>query len=378
MTEDGLVRVRGGAVGSASLVLAPGVSYLDEPEAVFEGMLAGWEAQRRGGRGLRSQSVRSGVKVIRRFHASSGEFPWAWSAAAFDEWMLDLVSVKGLAPSTIRGYQNVVAQFCDFICSPHYGWVQECESRFGTHPVQVCTEWNTTRHLQDYEGGSRRRPLTRLELQGLFDYADGQVDLRLESGRKGTFAAYRDATLLKVAYAWGLRANEVAGLDVTDFYRNPQAPEFGAYGMVLVRNGKASRGGPAKRRSVVTLHGWAVEAVKDYVENVWPLIRAESSNALWVTERGARVSPVQISRRFKEYRDELGLDTALSLHALRHSYVTHLTEDGVDPLFIQRQVGHAFGSTTAIYTSVSGEFANTMMRKAISGLLQAGVTEGRK
>lgn len=357
--------------GSASLYLAPGVSYLDEEEAVFAAMLEGWRAQRVGGRNLRVAGVRTDLGTVQRFRESAGVFPWHWTAALFDEWMEDLVGVRRLAPSTIRNYQNVVAQFCDFICSPHYEWVAECEARFGTHPVQVCTEWNTTRHLQDYEARPRRRPLTRAELQRLFDYADEQVSVRLESGRKGTFIAYRDATLFKVAYAWGLRASEVAGLDVTDFYRNPHAPEFGSFGMLLVRNGKSSRGGAPKRRSVATLHQWAVDAVQDYVENIWPLVRSEESNALWVSERGRRLRADEVSRRFAEYRDELGLDRVLSPHALRHSYVTHLTEDGVDPMFIQRQVGHAYLSTTAIYTAVSGDFANQMMRNAVSGIMKA-------
>jgi site-specific recombinase XerD len=357
------------------MFLAPGVSFLNEEEAVFKAMLEGWSAQRVGGRNLKVSGVRSDLSIVRRFRDSSGAFPWNWSAALFDEWMQDLVAVRRLAPSTIRGYQNAVAQFCDFICSPHYDWVAECESRFGTHPVQVCTEWNTTRHLQDYEGRSRRRPLTRTELQQLFDHADDQVGLRLNSGRKGSFIAYRDATLFKVTYAWGLRASEAAGLDVTDFYRNPHAPEFGSFGMLLVRNGKSSRGGAPKRRSVATLHQWAANAVQDYVENIWPLVRDESSNALWVSERGRRLRADEVSRRFGEYRDELGMDKVLSPHALRHSYVTHLTEDGVDPMFIQRQVGHAYQATTAIYTAVSGDFANTMMRKAISGLLQAASSE---
>lgn len=169
----------------------------------------------------------------------------------------------------------------------------------------------------------------------------------------------------------GLRASEVAGLDVTDFYRNPHAPEFGSFGMLMVRNGKSSRGGAPKRRSVATLHQWAVDAVQDYVENIWPLVRADESNALWVSERGRRLRADEVSRRFAEYRDELGLDRVLSPHALRHSYVTHLTEDGVDPMFIQRQVGHAYLSTTAIYTAVSGDFANQMMRNAVSGILKA-------
>src|SRR6476620_4480908 len=109
--------------GSAPLILVPGVAYLDEEEAVFSAMLEGWRAQRVGGRNLRASGVRSDLSTVQRFRDSTGAFPWNWSAALFDEWMQDLVAVRRLAPSTIRGYQNAVAQFCDFICSPHYGWV---------------------------------------------------------------------------------------------------------------------------------------------------------------------------------------------------------------------------------------------------------------
>lgn len=87
--------------------------------------------------------------------------------------------------------------------------------------------------------------------------------------------------------------------------------------------------------------------------------------ALWVTERGGRVQPREIDARFRQYRDALKLPSSLVPHCLRHSYVTHLVEDGVDPQFVQRQVGHQYASATAIYTSVGGDFMNTMMRKAL-------------
>ena len=51
--------------------------------------------------------------------------------------------------------------------------------------------------------------------------------------------------------------------------------------------------------------------------------------------------------------------------------VTHQIEDGVDPAFVQRQVGHRYQSTTAIYSGVSGDFMNTMMRKALSRAFEA-------
>ena len=54
-----------------------------------------------------------------------------------------------------------------------------------------------------------------------------------------------------------------------------------------------------------------------------------------------------LNRRFTQSRDALGLARGLDFHSLRRSYVTHLLEDGWDPLFVQHQVGHEYASTTA-------------------------------
>lgn len=351
--------------GSASLYLAGGVSFLNAPAAVFTAMLEGWRMQQIGGRHLRESSVKGAVGAVRRFEAYAAKRPWEWSAGDFDEWMAFLVSQRNLAASTIRGYQGAVRLFCDYVCSPHYGWVDECMERFDTHPVQVCHEWNTLPHLQDYEGKPGRRPLTRAELQRMLDHADAEVSRLLDEHRKGALPAFRDATLMKVAYAWGMRPSEAVGLDITDFYRNPKAPQFGEFGIMQIRHGKASNGGPPKRRPVATLFPWAVDALRDYIEQVRPLMVRDDSPALWVSERGTRLRTRELADRFAAYRDVLKLDRVLVPHALRHSYVTHLIEDGVDPGFVQRQVGHLHQSTTAIYTGVSTDYMNTMMAHAI-------------
>jgi site-specific recombinase XerD len=111
---------------------------------------------------------------------------------------------------------------------------------------------------------------------------------------------------------------------------------------------------------------WAVEAVQEYLADVRPLYGAETTSALWLTERGGRISVRHINERFAAYRDAMGLPAELTPHCLRHSYVSHLVEDGVDPLFVQQQVGHSWASTTAIYTSVSGDYKNKVLRQALA------------
>jgi integrase/recombinase XerC len=167
----------------------------------------------------------------------------------------------------------------------------------------------------------------------------------------------------------GLRRTETSKLDLVDFGRNPAAPEFGRYGMLNVRYGKAKKGQPPRRRNVAAVMGWAVEAVVDYAENVRPRFGCEDHPALWVTERGGRVKPAEINARFVAYRDALGLPSALVVHSLKHSYVTHLTEDGVDRRFIQGQVGHENDSSTAVYTHVSDDFMNAALRRALAPAL---------
>lgn len=350
--------------GSVLSVLSSSVTHLDPQEAVWRAMVRGWELQQ-GGRLLNPATIEGRLKVVARFMTFTGEYPWRWQPADVEEWTASLRAGGARAHSTLRGYQNAVALFCDYLVDPRYGWGEECFGRFGTHPVQICHEWNTARHVSEFEADPRVRPFTRQELQRFFDHCDERVDRARTLGRKGWQAAYRDATLFKVAYAFGLRRREVAMLDVTDFHRNAKAPEFGRYGLCTVRYGKAVKGSPPRRRSVLSVFGWITDVLADYVDDVRPSYQPGQRTLLWPTERGGRLSVGYVNARFREYADELGLPPELHPHCLRHSYVTHLIEDGWDSFFVQQQVGHAWGSTTALYAGVSSDYKNTMLRAAL-------------
>ena len=233
-------------------------------------------------------------------------------------------------------------------------------------PQQIVDERNLIVHVAEFEAHPGRRPLSRQELQAFFDHCDAQVSGRRALKRKGSLAALRDAALFKTMYGWGLRRKECAKLDVVDFARNPRAPAFRSFGSLSVRYGKALSGGPPRRRNVLTVFDWAVEVIEQYLEEIRPLYGRSEHPALWLTERGGRVTSPYVSERFATYRDELAPDSALTPHALRHSYVTHLIEDGFDPLFVQMQVGHRHASTTAIYTAVNGDFKQRALADALS------------
>ena len=360
--------------GSARLVLIQGAALLRPEEAVFAAMLTGWRAQQRS-RLLADLTVTWRERIVRRFASFSGEMPWRWTAGDVEAWTSELLSGDGHAHATVRSYQGAVASFCGYLTDARYGWAEECETRFGTHPVQVCHEWNTAVHASEYEGRPARRPFTRGELQAFLDFADERVAQVRARGRKGWLAAFRDATLFKVTYGWGLRRREAAMLDTADFSTNPAAPELGRFGTLAVRYGKAMRSSPPRRRQVATVMPWAADAVAEYLEQVRPCYGLPGHPALWLTERGERISVRQVDERFAAYRDAAGLPGFLTPHCLRHSYVTHLIEDGVDPTFVQHQVGHSWASTTAGYTSVGADHANRMLRAALTGAFTC-TTEG--
>lgn len=360
---------RGGAGPQvAGLVLVEGVPLLHPEPQVFEAMLEGWSNQMLA-RNLAPATIRNRVRQVRAFGDHAGAFPWEWSAQLADEWFADLRAIRHCSRSTVRGYQVAVRGFCDYLGDPDYAWAEECERRFGTHPIQVINEVNSAAHVADTESVPSKRAFTRVELQALFDYADEQVAAKRRLGRKGWMAALRDATMLKVAYSFGLRRNEARMLDVADFGRNPDGAEFGEYGLVYVRHGKAQRGSPPKRRSVLTVWPWTVEVLEQWFEEVRPLFGAEDHLAAWPSERRARVGLEVINHRLAGYRDALGMGPGLDFHSLRRSYVTHLIEDGWDPRFVQEQVGHNHASTTSIYTCVSSDFRIRTLRRVLDGML---------
>ena len=193
-------------------------------------------------------------------------------------------------------------------------------------------------HVQQAEGDPVKRAFTLNELQAFFDHADDQVARIRAAGRKGWLPAFRDATLFKIAYGCGLRRNETRMLDVTDFGTNPHAHEFGEHGVCYVRHGKAMKGSPPKRRSVLTVWPWVSEALVEWTTQIRPLLtgtRVPATTALWPSERAPRVGLAQIDARFAGLRTSLGLGPGVDFHSLRRSYVTHLIEAGWDPLFVQ-------------------------------------------
>jgi integrase/recombinase XerC/integrase/recombinase XerD len=148
----------------------------------------------------------------------------------------------------------------------------------------------------------------------------------------------RDRALFELAYACGLRAEEIVDLDVG-------AVDFDAEQLRVEGKGSKTRFVPAGEP--------ALKAVAAYLERARPaLAGAEAEPALFLSKSGRRLSTSDVRRRLRVWARHAATQTGVHPHALRHSFATHLLEGGADLRAIQELLGHASISTTQVYTRV--------------------------
>ncbi len=148
----------------------------------------------------------------------------------------------------------------------------------------------------------------------------------------------RDRALFEVAYACGLRAEELVNLDVAGV-------GFDAEELRVEGKGSKTRIVPAGEP--------ALKAVGRYLERARPALAAgDGEPALFLSKSGRRLQTSDVRRRLRVWARHAAVHGGLSPHALRHSFATHLLEGGADLRSIQELLGHASISTTQIYTRV--------------------------
>jgi integrase/recombinase XerC/integrase/recombinase XerD len=147
----------------------------------------------------------------------------------------------------------------------------------------------------------------------------------------------RDRAMFEVAYAAGLRAEEIVNLDVTDV--DPDAEHLRVLG-----KGSKTRVVPAGEPA------W--RAVARYLERGRPALQQDPEPALFISKTGRRLSTSDVRRRLSGWVRRAAVQGGVTPHTLRHSFATHLLEGGADLRAIQELLGHATISTTQTYTRV--------------------------
>jgi site-specific recombinase XerD len=160
----------------------------------------------------------------------------------------------------------------------------------------------------------------------------------IPAGGVGEPLNLRDRALFEIAYACGLRAEEIVSLNLADVDHDAEQ---------LRVEGKGSK------TRFVPAGEVALQAVRAYLERARPALRGEhDEHALFLSRSGRRLGTSDVRRRLRAWATRAGVPAGISPHALRHSFATHLLDGGADLRSIQELLGHSSISTTQVYTRV--------------------------
>ena len=162
-----------------------------------------------------------------------------------------------------------------------------------------------------------------------------EVDALLKAPDVSILSGARDSAILKTIYASGLRVSEVCGLNLYDVDDQ----------LVRVK-------GKGGKERLVPIAQSAIVAIDHYLTH-YRQHGNEKDPPLFVSERGRRIDRTMVWKRVKIYAKQAGIVKKISPHTLRHSFATHLLENGADLRVIQEMLGHSSIATTDRYTHIS-------------------------
>ena len=176
-----------------------------------------------------------------------------------------------------------------------------------------------------------------------------EVELLLEQPTDADLKGIRDKAMLEFAYATGMRVTEIISLDLDDVNLDE--------GYVVCKTGEKQR--------TIPLGKMSLKALKDYIENAREfIIRDENETALFVNINGKRLTRQGFWKIIKYYKEQAHITKDITPHVLRHSFATHLLQNGADLKAIQSMLGHSDISSTQVYMQFQNEGIKNVYKKA--------------
>ncbi|MBE7561593.1 site-specific tyrosine recombinase XerD [Acidithiobacillus sp. HP-6] len=194
------------------------------------------------------------------------------------------------------------------------------------------------------EGWVTHNPSQNLQSPRLARYlphvlSETQIEALLAAPDQTRPLGLRDAAMLELMYACGLRVSELVNLEMRQLDLNAD--------LVMVF-------GKGRKERLVPMGEMAAERIATYLQNARPrILGARISAAVFVTARGAAMTRQRFWQNMEAYAKVAGIEQAVSPHSLRHAFATHLLNHGADLRSVQLMLGHANLGTTEIYTHVA-------------------------
>ena len=176
-----------------------------------------------------------------------------------------------------------------------------------------------------------------------------EIELLLNQPQNIDLKGTRDKAMLEFAYATGMRVTEIISLNIED---------------VNIDEGTVVCKTETKNRTI-PLGSLSLKALKEYIEQARPvLVRNEEEKALFVNINGRRLTRQGFWKIIKYYKEQAHITKEITPHVLRHSFATHLLQNGADLKSIQTMLGHSDISSTQVYMQFQDDSIKNIYRKA--------------
>jgi integrase/recombinase XerD len=280
--------------------------------------------------------------------------------ASLDLFLNYLIVERGLSRNTLDAYSRDLSRYAEFISTTKIAGPANVHS---SDIIRFLTDLKQA----GLSARSRARALVALRMFHKFLHSEGLVDAnpadRIEAPKSlqklpdtlspreverlleapcGTEKLdYRDRAMFEVLYATGLRVSELIGIKLSDLQLDVG---------YLIAFGKRSK------QRIVPVGEEAVSALRDYLQRARPSLQKEvSSPEVFLNRSGLGLTRQGFWKIIKRRAQQAGISKNITPHTLRHSFATHLLDNGADLRSVQMMLGHADISTTQIYTHVTRE-----------------------
>ena len=246
--------------------------------------------------------------LLQLYRADAARPLLEWLSPASIAKLLRVLTERGLSEASIARNLAAVRMFCRYLV---------IVGELASSPAEVISQPHGWHRLP--------KVISKERMQQLLAGPEGDSPLAL-----------RDRALLELAYATGMRAEELANVKTADI-------NFSVGYLRCI--------GKGSRERIIPLGSRAAECVQQYIAKGRPSPE-NSPKVLFLSRQNLPLSRIDVFRIVKKYARKVGLAGALSPHTLRHSFATHLLAGGADLRSVQEMLGHVDVTTTQIYTHV--------------------------
>ncbi len=274
---------------------------------------------------------------------------------------------KKLSDNTLQSYKRDLKQFRNYLeaCELHYNKVKEDDIKDYIRELQengkkassISRGIASIRSFYQFVLKNRKIKIDpteniqspKIEKRIPSVLTAKEVELLLDQPKDVDLKGIRDKAMLEFAYATGMRVTEMISLNMEDVNLEE--------GYVICKTGNKQRNIP--------LGNMSLNALKEYVEEARDiLVKTEGEEALFVNINGSRLTRQGFWKIIKFYKEQAHITKDITPHVLRHSFATHLLQNGADLKAIQTMLGHSDISSTQVYMQFQDEGLKNVYRKA--------------